>query len=129
MYVLRSAPDKKTERENLLQPVLLSFGDGSGACGGNLRMVRGGIYRRQRPGAEILQPELCHSGPIYAESAARESAYQSWGSGRMAAETDRSGAGQRSRETREAGPAGVRDHQHVHGLGWSDGDHSIPLEA
>ena len=38
-------------------------------------MVWGEVYRHQRTGAAVLQPELCHGGPIYAESSAWESAY------------------------------------------------------
>ena len=75
MRVLRSTPDGKTEGKNLLQPVLLSFGDGPEACGGNLRMVRGEVYRRQRTRAAVLQPELCHSGPVPPSSTAWKPAH------------------------------------------------------
>lgn len=92
-------------------------------------MVRGEIYRRQRPGAEILQPELCHSGPVYPAGAAGKPAYPFGGGRELAGEADRSGAGCWSRETRKTGAAGVRDHQHVYGLGWSHRNHSLPPEA
>lgn len=75
MRVLRSALDGKTEGKNLLQPVLLSLGDGPDARRGNLRMVRGGVYRRQRTRTAVLQPELRHSGPVHPAGPTGESAY------------------------------------------------------
>lgn len=75
MRVLRSALDGKTEGKNLLQPVLLSLGDGPDARRGNLRMVRGEVYRRQRTRTAVLQPELRHSGPVHPAGLAGESAY------------------------------------------------------
>lgn len=103
MCVLRSVPDGKTERKKLPQPVLLSFGDGPDARGGNLRMVRGEIYRRQWPGTEILQPELYHRGPIYPTSTAGKPAYP-FGVGRgrekLMEAARASGAGKREKQVR-----------------------------
>ena len=67
-------------------------------------MVRGEICRRQRLGTEILQPELCHSGPVYPAGAAGKPAYPFGGGRELGGEADRSGAGCWSRETGKAGP-------------------------
>lgn len=92
-------------------------------------MVRGEIYRRQRAGAEILQPELCHSGPVYPAGAAGKPAYPFGGGRELAGEADRSGAGCWSRETGKTGPSGMRDHQYVHRSGRAGRHCSLPLEA
>ena len=54
-------------------------------------MVWGEVYRHQRTGAAVLQPELCHGGPVYAESPAWEPAYPIRGSGGMAGKANGGG--------------------------------------
>ena len=92
-------------------------------------MVRREIYRHQWTGTAVLQPELCHSGPIHAESAAWQPAHCPSRAGGMAGEAGGSGAGCWSRETGKAGPAGVREYQHVHRIGWADRHCSLPPQA
>lgn len=100
MCVLWSALNRETTKRKILQPVLLSAGDGSNACRGNLRVVWEEVYGHQWTGAAVLQPELCHSGLV-----------------------------QWSRETREVGAASVRNDQYVHGVGRAAGHYPLPSEV
>lgn len=92
-------------------------------------MVLGEIYRRQRPGAEILQPELCHSRPVYPAGAAGKPAYPFGGGRELAGEADESGTGCWSRETRKTDPSGMWGHQYVHRFGRAGRHCSLPPEA
>lgn len=131
MCVLWSTLDRETTKRKILQPFLLSAGDGSNACRRNLRVVWEEVYRHQWTGAAVLQPELCHSGPEYSKKTARRAKTlgDEGGGGTLAREADRSGAVQWSRETREVGAAGVRNDQYVHGVGRAAGHYPLPSEV
>ena len=127
--VLRSSIDRKTTRQNLLQPVLLFVGNGSDTCGRSVRMVRREIHRHQRTRAAVLQSELRYGSPVHAAGTARKPADSYGGAGGMAGETDGGSSGKQGGETREAGPGGVWEDQYVHRAGWAARTHSIPPEA
>ena len=98
----------------ILQPVLLSAGNGPNACGGNMRLVRREVYGHQRAGAAVLQPKMRSIEAIHPERGASWEAADQRGQCRgMEGETDTGGTSQQVRETRETGMAGVRDDQYV----------------
>ena len=131
MCVLWSALNRETTKRKILQPFLLSAGDGSNSCRRNLRVVWEEVYRHQWTGAAVLQPELCHSGPEYSKKTARRAKTlgDEGGGGTLAREADRSGPVQWSRETREVGAVGVRNDQYVHGIGRAAGHYPLPSEV
>ena len=92
-------------------------------------MVWREIYRHQRAGAAVLQPELRCGGPVHPAATAGKPADPFGRAGGMAGETDGGSPGKPSGETRKTSPAGVWENQYVHGAGWTERNHSIPPEA
>ena len=125
---VRHPADGQAPGREILQPVLLSAGDGSEPCGGKVRMVRGNVYGYQRAGAAVLQLAVCGIRAIQpTEGTTRTAEAQRGQSGGVEGAAGTGGACQPIQKTWEADMAGMRDDEYVHGTGWADGHRAVSI--